>query len=65
MLNWEYHHSLDKCINNGFNPNMRVLAPCDSNQLGFYLDEALNINGPTYIRIGKGEPIITELLKLG
>ena len=55
------HHSLDDISIMGSIPNMRVLAPCDSNQLGFYLDEALNINGPTYIRIGKkGEPIITS-----
>ena len=55
------HHSLDDISIMGSIPNMRVLAPCDSNQLGFYLDEALNVNGPTYIRIGKkGEPIITS-----
>ena len=55
------HHSLDDISIMGSIPNMRVLAPCDSNQLGFYLEEALNINGPTYIRIGKkGEPIITS-----
>ena len=55
------HHSLDDISIMGSIPNMRVLAPCDSNQLGFYLDEALNIKGPTYIRIGKkGEPIITS-----
>ena len=55
------HHSLDDISIMGSIPNMRVLAPCDPNQLGFYLDEALNLNGPTYIRIGKkGEPIITS-----
>ncbi len=57
------HHSLDDISIMGSIPNMRVLAPCDPNQLGFYLDESLNINGPTYIRIGKkGESIITSEL---
>lgn len=55
------HHSLDDISIMGSIPNMTVLAPCDPNQLSFYLDEALNINGPTYIRIGKkGEPVITS-----
>ena len=40
---------------------MRVLVPCDPNQLKFYIDQSLNLNGPTYIRIGKkGEPTITQ-----
>ncbi len=55
------HHSLDDISIMGSIPNMTVLAPCDPNQLSFYLEEALNINGPTYIRIGKkGEPVITS-----
>ena len=34
-------------------PNMRIMAPCDPNELRYYIDEALKSNGPTYIRIGK------------
>ncbi len=58
------HHSLDDISIMSSIPNMRVLAPCDPNELRIYIDEALNIKGPTYIRIGKkGEPIITSEIK--
>ena len=58
------HHSLDDISLMSSIPNMRVLVPCDPNQLKFYIDQSLNLNGPTYIRIGKkGEPIITSKVK--
>ena len=36
-------------------PNMRVLAPCDPNELKIYIDEALKVKGPTYIKLEKKE----------
>tara|TARA_B100000886_G_C20426966_1_gene494692 strand:- start:9755 stop:10681 length:927 start_codon:yes stop_codon:yes gene_type:complete len=51
------HHSFeDMAILNSI-PGIRVLAPCDQNELISYMRESINFNGPTYIRIGKkGEP---------
>ena len=51
------HHSLeDMAILNSI-PDIRILAPCDSYELKEQLSAALNLDGPTYIRIGKkGEP---------
>ena len=63
------HHSLEDISIMSSIPNMRVLAPCDSNELRFFINEALNLQGPTYIRIGKkGEPEITshiDKIKIG
>ena len=51
------HHSFeDMAILNSL-PGLRVLAPCDSNELSSFIREAVTLDGPTYIRIGKkGEP---------
>ena len=51
------HHSFeDMAILNSI-PEIRVLAPCDQNELIYFMRESINLNGPTYIRIGKkGEP---------
>ena len=58
------HHSLEDISIMSSIPNMRILAPCDPNELRFYIDEALQSSGPTYIRIGKkGEPNITQKSK--
>ncbi len=55
------HHSLDDIAILRSIPNIKILAPCDSNELRAYLKQSLNHKGPTYIRIGKkGEPIITK-----
>ena len=55
------HHSLEDISIMSSIPNMRIMAPCDPNELRYYIDEALKSNGPTYIRIGKkGEPTITQ-----
>ena len=38
-------------------PGMTVLAPCDESELRAGLAQALELDGPTYMRIGKkGEP---------
>tara|TARA_B100000700_G_scaffold123188_1_gene137882 strand:- start:867 stop:1793 length:927 start_codon:yes stop_codon:yes gene_type:complete len=51
------HHSLDDLSLLGSIPDIRILAPCDPNELSSQLEQSLNYNGPTYIRIGKkGEP---------
>ena len=58
------HHSLEDISIMSSIPNMRIMAPCDPNELRFYIDEALQSSGPTYIRIGKkGEPTITQKSK--
>ncbi len=55
------HHSLDDIALIRSIPDIRVLAPCDSNELKAFLNQSLNSNNPTYIRIGKkGEPILSK-----
>ena len=55
------HHSLEDMSIVGSIPNMRVLAPCDSIELANQLKEIVNLQGPSYIRIGKkGEPNLFE-----
>ena len=58
------HHSLEDISIMSSIPNMRVLAPCDPNELKVFINQSLNLNGPTYIRIGKkGEPTITDKIQ--
>ena len=61
------HHSLEDIAILRSIPNMRILAPCDKIELKYQLREALNMPGPTYIRIGKkGEPnLLNEKSNLG
>ncbi len=63
------HHSLDDISLIRSIPDIRVLCPCDSKELKAFLYQSLEINYPTYIRIGKkGEPNITqdfENIKIG
>ena len=55
------HHSLDDIAILRSIPNIKILAPCDSNELRAFLKQSLDSQGQTYIRIGKkGEPIITN-----
>ena len=55
------HHSLDDIAILRSIPNIKILAPCDSNELRAFLKQSIDSKGPTYIRIGKkGEPIITN-----
>ncbi len=55
------HHSLEDMAILRAVPGMTVLAPCDSNELRAGLAEALTLDAPCYIRIGKkGEPLIHE-----
>ena len=51
------HHSLEDLAILRSLPGLNVLAPADSVELEAQLREALDMNQPTYIRIGKkGEP---------
>jgi len=61
------HHSLEDIAILRSIPDIRVLAPSDKIELKYQLREAINLNGPTYIRIGKkGEPdILNENSFLG
>lgn len=34
-------------------PNMKILSPCDKQEMKICLEEAMNYNGPSYIRVGK------------
>lgn len=36
-------------------PNIRVLSPCDQYEMKLCLEDALNYQGPTYIRVGKSD----------
>ena len=59
------HHSLEDIAIMRSIPNIRVLTPCDPLELKVHLNEALSLQGPTYIRIGKkGEPILFEDSKI-
>tara|TARA_S200000501_G_C20866012_1_gene761965 strand:- start:2160 stop:3080 length:921 start_codon:yes stop_codon:yes gene_type:complete len=51
------HHSLEDIAIMRSIPDIRILAPADSQELKSQLLETLSLKGPTYIRIGKkGEP---------
>ena len=51
------HHSLEDMGIISCLPNIRILAPCDSIELRNQLIQINELEGPTYIRIGKkGEP---------
>ncbi|WP_320675959.1 transketolase family protein [Prochlorococcus sp. MIT 1300] len=53
------HHSLEDIAIIKALPGIRILAPADSAQLKVQFREAIELGGPTYIRIGKkGEPNI-------
>ena len=51
------HHSLEDIGILSTLLGLRILTPCDSVELAAQLEECLDLDGPTYIRIGKkGEP---------
>ena len=53
------HHSCEDIGILRILPNMTVLCPADRTEVRLCLNEALKINGPVYIRLGKkGEPDI-------
>lgn len=55
------HHSLDDIAILRAIPDIQILAPCDSLELRTFLNQSIESNIPTYIRIGKkGEPIISN-----
>ena len=55
------HHSLEDFAIFRALPNITILAPSDEVELKKCLNEALKLNSPVYIRIGKkGEEIITK-----
>ena len=47
------HHSLEDLAILRTLPGMRIVAPCDANELRSVLRQSLHDNSPTYIRIGK------------
>src|SRR4051812_1113889 len=53
------HHSLEDIAILRLLPEMTVLAPCDEVELRLALRQALTLDGPAYMRIGKkGEPVV-------
>ena len=55
------HHSLEDFAIFRAVPNITILAPSDSVELKKCLNEALKMNTPVYIRIGKkGEEVLTK-----
>jgi transketolase len=55
------HHSLEDLAILRTLPGMQVISPCDSIELRYALQQAVQSNKPTYIRIGKkGEPNIHQ-----
>ena len=61
------HHSLDDIAILKTIPELNILAPADSVELKYFLNESVKSSYPTYIRIGKkGEPnIFSKSHKLG
>jgi transketolase len=42
-------------------PNMTILAPCDADEMRRLMSQTLEIEGPIYIRLGKGgDPIVSR-----
>jgi len=55
------HHSCEDMAILRTLPGMTVIAPADSTELRMALREALSLDGPVYMRIGKkGEPVIHQ-----
>ena len=55
------HHSLDDIAILKTIPELNILAPADSIELKYFLNQAVKLSKPTYIRIGKkGEPDLTS-----
>ena len=53
------HHSLEDIAMLRVLPNMTVICPGDAHEVRLALREALKLDGPAYIRIGKkGEPLV-------
>jgi transketolase len=53
------HHSMEEMAMMRTLPGMTVLAPADALELRACLRDALQLDGPTYMRIGKkGEPVL-------
>ena len=53
------HHSLDDIGLLNMVPNLNIFTPSDPVQVTKCIDEALELNSPSYIRLGKkGEPLI-------
>jgi transketolase len=63
------HHSLEDLAILRTLPGMTVLAPCDEVELRALLRQALKLQGPAYMRIGKkGEPVLhakATVLRIG
>ncbi len=62
------HHSFEDMAILNCLPGIKVLAPCDQNELKAFMREAITLDGPIYIRIGKkGEPILNthQQIKIG
>jgi len=56
------HHALEDISFLRSIPNMKVICPADSFEVKQSLKEAINTNGPVYLRLGKkGEPDIDDL----
>ena len=36
-------------------PNMKIISPCDETEVKWAINEAVNINGPLYIRLGRSD----------
>ena len=56
------HHSLDDIGILNMIPNLHIFTPCDPNEVEESMEDALKINYPSYIRLGKkGEPILQSI----
>ncbi|MBF0543334.1 MAG: transketolase [Candidatus Riflebacteria bacterium] len=55
------HQALEEIFLTTCLPNMKVVVPCDSFETGKATQEAINAEGPLYIRLGKSKiPIVTK-----
>ena len=56
------HHSLDDIGILSMIPNLSIFTPSDPNEVSESIDDAINLNYPAYIRLGKkGEPKLIQI----
>ena len=59
------HHTIEDIALFGSMPNMTIFTPCDPLEVRGCVTSALQLDGPSYIRLGKsGEPTLTEDVEL-
>ena len=60
------HHSIEDIALLRSIPNLSILCPSDPEEVKKLLDDAIKLNGPVYLRLGKkNEPVVESRRKIG